>query len=235
VINFSTRPFAERRRVFPDPAAPTLDGIVAMGDQLNRETLLEAYSFGMFPWPHAEMPCLWFCPDERGIIDFADLRINRSLQKQIRKTKFRFTANKCFAEVVRACSQVPRPGQSGTWITDQIINAYEDFHRAGYAHSVECWEQDQLVGGIYGVFVAGVFSGESMFFKRSNASKICLIKLIEQLQKNGLTWMDIQMVTSVTESLGGRYVAKKEYLERLANTKKLFSVAPKALIWPEYL
>ncbi len=211
--------FAEKRRVFPDPAKPTLDGIVAMGESWNVDTLFEAYSFGIFPWPHKDMPCLWFCPDERGIIDFADLRINRSLTKFLKKTNYRVTFNQCFERVIAECAKVPRPGQDGTWITEQIQNLYCDFHRAGYAHSIECWDGEDLVGGLYGVYVAGVFSGESMFYKKSNASKFCLLKLIERLRECGLTWIDIQMVTSVTEQMGGKYITKKEFLSRLQQSK----------------
>lgn len=206
--------FLEKRKIFPDPAKPTLDGIVAMGEEWKLETLLEAYSFGIFPWPHADLPCLWFCPDNRGVLDFSDLKINRSLAKFLRKTDFRVTFNQKFSEVILACSQVPRPGQEGTWITPQILKAYQEFYEAGYAHSVECWHGEDLVGGLYGVYVAGVFSGESMFFKESNASKFCLLKLIDRLWANGLTWLDIQMVTSVTEQLGGKYITKAEFLRR---------------------
>lgn len=211
--------FVDRRRIFPDPAKPTIDGIVAMGEEWTVATLFEAYSFGIFPWPHADLPCLWFCPDKRGVLDFSNLKINRSLAKFLRKTDFRVTFNQNFREVIIECSRLPRPGQDGTWITPQIQNAYEEFHKAGYAHSVECWHGDRLVGGLYGVYVAGVFSGESMFFKESNASKFCLLKLIDRLRVHGLTWLDIQMVTSVTEQLGGGYITKSDFLHRLEQAK----------------
>jgi leucyl/phenylalanyl-tRNA---protein transferase len=206
--------FVDKRKYFPDPALPTLDGIVAMGDDLNVETLLEAYSFGIFPWPYPDLPCLWFCPDERGVIDFRELHISKSLEKFRRKTEMKITFNKNFTEVMQECSTVPRPGQSGTWITPPILKVYEEFHKQGYAHSVECWLNEKLVGGLYGVYVAGVFSGESMFYKESNASKLCLVTLIEKLREQGLTWMDIQMVTPVTDALGGKLVTKKEFLRR---------------------
>ncbi len=213
--------FVEKRKIFPDPGKPTLDGIVAMGEEWKVETLLEAYSFGIFPWPHAEMPCLWFCPDKRGVIDFKELRVNRSLAKFLRKTPFAITFNQNFSAVITECAKVERAGQTGTWITPQILKAYEEFHRQGYVHSVECWHGERLVGGLYGVYVAGVFSGESMFFKESNASKLCLMKIIEALQTHGLTWMDIQMVTDVTEQLGGKYIGKRDFLNRLEEAKKV--------------
>jgi leucyl/phenylalanyl-tRNA--protein transferase len=211
--------YAEKRRFFPDPLAPTMDGIVAMGDELNPQTLLEAYSFGIFPWPHPEMPCLWFCPDKRGILDFSELHINHSLQKFMKRSMLTVTFNKCFLEVMQECAKAPRAGQSGTWITPPILKAYEQFHHQGYAHSVECWDGESLVGGLYGVFVGGVFSGESMFYKKSNASKLAFLAIIEKLRSCGLTWMDIQMITPVTEVLGGKYIDKKEFLQRLKKSK----------------
>jgi len=116
-------------------------------------------------------------------------------------------------------------------VTSFIKKAYLDFHKAGYAHSIECWYKSELVGGLYGVYVAGVFSGESMFYKRSNASKFCLLKAIDLLKKNGLEWMDIQMITEVTQKMGGRYIAKKEFLERLALRKEKMKIAPIYLNW----
>ena len=199
-----------------------MDGVVAMGDDLTVDTLLEAYSFGIFPWPHPDLPCLWFCPDERGVLDFKDLHIGRSLDKFLRRhgADYEITFNRAFSDVMGECARVPRPGQSGTWITPEIMHTYREFHKLGYAHSVECWSNRELVGGLYGVYVAGVFSGESMFFKKDNASKLCLMRLVAELSKNGLTWMDIQMVTGVTSQLGGRYIAKTEYLDRLKAAKR---------------
>jgi leucyl/phenylalanyl-tRNA--protein transferase len=223
--------FIEKRRFFPNPVEPTLDGIVSMGDVLTNETLLEAYSFGIFPWPHPDLPCLWFCPETRGVLDFSELHIGRSLEKEIRKTNYRYTVNKDFSQVIDECAKTKRPGQAGTWVTPLIKNAYLEFHKAGYAHSLECWDGDELVGGMYGVYVAGVFSGESMFYKRSNASKLCLIKLIDQLKQNGLSWMDIQMVTDVTERLGGKYIPKLEFLKRVEAEKSRIKKNPIQLKW----
>ena len=220
--------FAEKRRRFPDPKSQTMDGIVAMGDELTVDVLLEAYSFGIFPWPHPDLPCLWFCPDQRGVLDFTNLRINRSLEKFLKKTTYHVTFNKAFSLVMSECAQIPRPGQDGTWITSPILKAYLDFHRAGYAHSVECWDGEELVGGLYGTYVAGSFSGESMFYKKSNASKFCLIQLINWLKSQGLNWMDIQMITPVTEQLGGHYIEKNEFLTRIEKAK----LSARPLVWP---
>ena len=212
--------FVETRHKFPDPRLPTMDGIVAMGDELSVDTLLEAYSFGIFPWPHEDLPCLWFCSDHRGVLDFADLKVSKSLQKFMRKSDWRVSFNTSFEQVIRSCASAPRLGQKGTWITEPIVKAYLEFHRAGYAHSVECWDEANLVGGLYGVYVGGVMSGESMFFKKSNASKVCLLSLVDVLKKNGLRFLDIQMTTSVTESMGGKCIPKLEFLDRLRQLKK---------------
>jgi leucyl/phenylalanyl-tRNA---protein transferase len=203
------------RRVFPNPQGPTLDGIVAMGVPLTVATLVEAYSFGIFPWPHEDLPILWFSPDPRGVLDFADLHISKSLRKFMSKMEFKVTFDKAFAQVINECAQTARPGQAGTWITEPIMSAYREFHKAGYCHSVEVWHGENLVGGLYGVLIGGVFAGESMFFKKSNASKVALVALVEKLQGMGHAWMDIQMLTPVTESLGGKYISKAEYYQRI--------------------
>jgi leucyl/phenylalanyl-tRNA--protein transferase len=211
--------FAEDLISFPDPHL-ALEGIVDLSDDLSVERLLEAYSFGIFPWPHENYPTLWFCPAERGVLDFKDFKIPQSLKKFMRKTDFRVTMDKAFDRVIEACAKQPRPGQKGTWINAQILKAYKDFHRAGYAHSVEVWSGEELAGGIYGVYVGGLFCGESMFFKKSNASKYALVKLVEFLKEQKLTWMDVQMVTPLTEMFGGHYITRAQFLRRLEAAKK---------------
>jgi leucyl/phenylalanyl-tRNA--protein transferase len=212
--------FATHRRRFPDPRFCSEEGIVAFGDDFSIDTLLEAYSFGIFPWPHEGLPCPWFSPDPRGVLDCDRLRINASLRKFLKKTDWRVTFNEDFGAVIRACAASPRSGHAGTWITAPMIHAYTRLHAAGYAYSVECWEGNEMVGGLYGVNVAGVVSGESMFFKKSNASKLCLLRLIDLLRDRGATFMDIQMITPVTESLGGRYISREEFLNRLEQSKR---------------
>jgi len=214
-LSWQEKPRLKTRRVFPDPRGPTLDGIVAMGVPLSVRTLAEAYSFGIFPWPIQDLPLLWHCPDYRGILDFSDLRINRSLRKFLSKNTYQVTFDKAFSEVVAACAQVPRPGQDGTWITPEIKIAYQEFFEAGYAHSVEVWQGERLVGGLYGVLIKGLFAGESMFFREDNASKVALLAVIERLKGLGHQWMDIQMLTPVTESLGGKLISKAEFFARL--------------------
>lgn len=212
------RPFAPRRETFPDPRE-ALEGVVDLSDDLRVERLLEAYSFGIFPWPHGDLPTLWYSPEERGVLDFCEFHVPRSVDKVARRNSFTFTFNRAFSEVIEGCAQVRRPDQAGTWITDRILSAYRDFHSAGYAQSLEVWEGETLVGGLYGVYVAGVFCGESMFFRVPNASKLALIRLVNFLRERGLTWMDIQMVTPVLQNFGGKYISRDRYLKRLEMAK----------------
>jgi len=201
---------------FPDPEHADDSGLLCMGGALDVETLYAAYTRGIFPWPHQGTPLLWFTPADRGVLDFEDLHIARSLKRFMRGTDWQLTFDQDFAAVIRACSAVPRPGQEGTWITDEMIAGYTAFHEAGFAHSVECWHGDQLIGGIYGVFVQDVFSAESMFHLQDNASKLCLLALIERLQVRGLTWLDVQMVTPTLEAFGAKEIPRDEFLERIA-------------------
>lgn len=207
--------------IFPDPRYfPGIDGIVYVGADLESKTLLQAYRLGIFPWPVEGYPLLWHCPDPRGVLDFDQLHIPRSLARILKRNPYTFTFNRAFSQVIESCAQQSRKGQTGTWILPSFIPSYTRFHRAGFAHSVECWNGDRLVGGLYGVYVSGVFSGESMFHSEPNTSKLCLIKLVERLKSLGLSWMDIQMVTPVTKHLGGRYIPRLEFLSRLEFLRK---------------
>jgi len=202
------------------------DGVVDINDDLSIERLFEAYSFGIFPWPHEEYPVLWFSPEERGVLDFSDFHISKSFRKFIKNNSFKISFNTNFKDVVTSCSEVPRVDQEGTWITDMILSSYLEFHKRGYAHSVECWNQNgDLVGGVYGVMVGGVFSAESMFYKESSASKYALYSLIKKLETCGLLWLDIQMVTDFTKTMGAKYISRSEFLERMQVSQK------KALAW----
>jgi leucyl/phenylalanyl-tRNA--protein transferase len=203
---------------FPDPwlLPEESDGLIYIGGNLAVETLILAYSQGIFPWPLEEAyPLFWFCPEPRGVLDFDDLHVPKSLAKLLRKNEFRVTFNQAFPRVIEECAKQPRPGQEGTWIVPAILPAYEAFHREGYAHSVEVWRGDALVGGLYGVSVQGVFSGESMFHLEPNTSKLALLAMAEKLRELGLKWMDIQMLTPVTELLGGHYISRRDFLVRL--------------------
>jgi leucyl/phenylalanyl-tRNA--protein transferase len=204
---------------FPDPRSANRDGIVAVGGDLHPRSLLLAYRQGIFPWPVEGFPLLWFCPAERGILEFRDLHLPRSLVRARRQTALRFSIDQAFAEVIRACAATPRPGQDGTWITLQIIAAYIRLHRMGIAHSAEGWRGERLVAGIYGVEVDGAFAAESMFYHESNASKLALLHLIDHLRARGLEWLDIQVLTPHLARLGAKAIPRDEFLEKLRRTR----------------
>ena len=209
---------------FPNPETQSSEeGLVCVGGELTVQTLLSAYVQGIFPWPQKGYPMLWFSPPERGVIDLKEFHISKSLRKDFKKCDFQFSMNQKFDAVIRACEEQTRPGQDGTWITPEVRKAYTEFHQAGFAYSVECWEKDELVGGLYGVLIDQFCSAESMFYKRSNASKYCILYLIEFLRENNIEWLDIQMVTPVTESFGGKYITRKEFMQRLKNVIEIRS------------
>jgi leucyl/phenylalanyl-tRNA--protein transferase len=216
-------------RRFPDPRSATSDGLVAVGGDLHPDTLRQAYRQGIFPWPAPGLPLLWFSPPERGILEFADLHVPRSLVRAARRQPLRLTVDADFAAVIRGCAGTPRPGQDGTWVTDEIIEAYERLHALGVAHSVEAWCAGRLVGGIYGVEVDGAFAAESMFYRQPNASKLALLHLVEHLRGHGLDWLDIQVLTPHMARLGARVVPREQFLARLAATRarglRLFAAA----------
>ena len=200
---------------FPDPRHTAYGGIVAVGGQLNAVNLLSAYRQGIFPWPIDDWPLTWFCPEERAILEFCDLHVPRSLARIKRRTRFSFTIDQDFRSVIQACAKAKRAGEDGTWITPEMIRAYCELHRSGHAHSVEAWEGEHLVGGLYGVDAGGAFAGESMFFLRPNASKLALLHLIEHLAKRGLDWLDIQVMTPHMEALGAKLISRDRFLEKL--------------------
>jgi leucyl/phenylalanyl-tRNA--protein transferase len=206
---------------FPDPRDAPYGDIVAIGGPLNSANLLQAYSKGIFPWPMEGLPLTWFCPEERGILDFQRLHVPRSLRRLQRRAPFRFTLDQDFVAVIEACARTERPHEEGTWITAGMLRAYKDLHRLGHAHSVEAWEGSQLVGGLYGVDASGSFAGESMFYLRPNASKLALLFLIEHLSSRGLDWLDIQMVTPHMQALGAHTISRHEFLLKLARTQAL--------------
>lgn len=207
---------------FPDPKFATAEGIVAVGGDLDPENVLEAYRRGIFPWPIDGLPLVWFSPPERAILEFADLHIPRSLIRERRRTRLQLTIDKDFRAVIRACANAERVGESGTWITPEVVRSYTELHRRGVVHSAEAWEDFEggtLVGGLYGVDADGAFAGESMFYLRPNASKLALLFLIEHLRERGLTWMDIQMMTPHMQALGAKLISRERYLEKLAETR----------------
>jgi leucyl/phenylalanyl-tRNA---protein transferase len=205
---------------FPDPRGATPEGIVAVGGTPEPSLLEEAYARGIFPWPVEGYPLLWFSPPERGVLFFAELHVPRSLARERRRTRLTFTIDRAFARVMRACAAVERAGEQGTWITREMVRGYCEFHRMGRAHSVEAWEGEELVGGLYGVDAGGAFAGESMFRLRPNASKLALLFLIDHLKARGLAWLDIQVMTPHMEALGARLVPREEFLQLLADARR---------------
>ena len=201
---------------FPDPRNAGADGLVAVGGNLLPETLLAAYRRGIFPWPIESWPLTWFSPQERAILVFDEMHIARSLARERRRTRLRFTIDQDFRGVIESCARAVRPHEEGTWITRAMIEAYCELHGRGAAHSVEAWEGEELVGGIYGVDAGGAFAGESMFYLKPNASKLALLRLVEHLSARGLAWLDIQVMTPHMHALGAKLVGRDEFLDRLA-------------------
>jgi leucyl/phenylalanyl-tRNA---protein transferase len=201
----------------PDPADEL--GLVALDYNLSPDRLISAYRHGIFPWPDSSAfsPIPWVSPPRRAILEFAALHVPRNLRKAQRKlASLRFTIDEAFEQVITACAAAPRYGQRGTWITPAMIAAYIAVHQLGHAHSVEAWDGETLVGGLYGVTAAGVFTGESMFHRIDDVSKLCVLHLIEQLRPRGATWLDIQQLTPHFALLGAREIPRAEFLERLA-------------------
>lgn len=207
----------ELMEIFSNPRAETSEGIIAAGGAMNPELLIYSYAQGVFPWPHEGYPLLWFSPEMRGVIDFSEFRMPRSFQKWLKnqRSKYVVTMNTKFLEVIRECKVQKRKGQSGSWINKEIEINYDQLFRMGHAFSLEITRDSQLVGGIYGVNSEKYFSCESMFHKEDNTSKLALYELIQYLTGLGHTWIDIQMVTSVCESLGGKLITKDEFLQRI--------------------
>ena len=203
------------RSRFPDPRRVRGD-IVAIGEDFSVETLRDAYRHGIFPWPHEGLPLPWFSPRRRAVIFFDELHVGRTLRKTMKHSGFTFTIDRDFTAVIRACASAPRPEQDGTWIDARIIAAYTRLHAAGDAHSVEVWRGEELAGGLYGVDAGGLFTGESMFYREPDASKLALLFLIEHLKTRGATWIDCQVMTPHMEALGAREIARGKFLDLLA-------------------
>lgn len=202
----------------PDPADEI--GLVALDYNLSPDRLISAYRHGVFPWPDSSSPFSpipWVCPPRRAVLEFAALHVPKNLRKAQRALgpTLRFTIDAAFPEVIAACAHAPRPGQHGTWITSPMLAAYTELHRRGHAHSVELWDGAELVGGLYGVAAGGVFTGESMFHRRDDASKLCVLHLIEHLRARGSSWLDIQQLTPHFAALGAREISREQFLRWL--------------------
>jgi leucyl/phenylalanyl-tRNA--protein transferase len=205
----------DERLIFPPPALADPNGILALGGDLRPERLLLAYSMGIFPWYSEDMPILWHSPDPRLVLTPATLHVGRSLRKAMRRRPYEIRLDTAFADVIDACAQSPRPGQNGTWITGEMRAAYVELHRRGFAHSAEAWQDQRLVGGLYGVSLGGVFFGESMFAYASDASKLAFVTLMRQLAAWGIDLVDCQVHTEHLASLGAEEWPRARFLAAL--------------------
>ena len=205
----SNSPFPDVSLALTEP-----DGLLAIGGDLTVERLMAAYRNGIFPWYSDEQPVLWWSPDPRSVLMVDELHVSKSLNKTIRKNLFSVTMDHAFEEVIVHCAQ-PRKDSLGTWITDEMQQAYIRLHHAGYAHSVECWFQDKLVGGLYGVALGQVFFGESMFSTKTDASKVAFVSMVRQLQKWGFVLVDCQIKSEHLDRFGAISIPRKRFIEQL--------------------
>lgn len=219
----------DQQHVFPplNSALSEPNGLLAFGGDLSVERLVTAYSSGIFPWFNSGEPILWWSPDPRAILVCDELHCSRSLAKLIRQQKYRVTINNAFADVIKHCASVPRRHQfnsaalsSQTWITEHMINAYVRLHEAGYAHSIEVWNDERLVGGLYGVSIGANFAGESMFHLETNTSKLALVALVKHLQRFNIGFIDCQIDNPHLSSLGCRTVSRDDFLTLLEGSRK---------------
>jgi leucyl/phenylalanyl-tRNA--protein transferase len=204
----------DKELIFPPVHLAEPDGLLAIGGDLSTERLLLAYRNGIFPWYEGDH-ILWWCPDPRFALIPSELKVSKSMQQLIKRETFKFTIDRAFTEVISHCKTVPRRGQDGTWITEDVREAYTRLHKAGYAHSAEVWQGNELVGGLYGVRLGKVFFGESMFSKVSNASKYAFISYVQHLKTEDVQLIDCQVYTAHLESLGARMMPRQVFVQML--------------------
>ncbi|NNL67951.1 MAG: leucyl/phenylalanyl-tRNA--protein transferase [Myxococcales bacterium] len=208
--------------LFPPAECAHESGLVAVGGRLEPEWLLTAYRQGIFPWPSSEVePMLWFSPDPRCVLVPSRIHVSRKLARTLRRETFTVRFDSDFEGVIRACGQVPRPDQDGTWVTEPMIAAYRRLHALGHAHSVETWRDGRLVGGIYGVALGGAFFGESMFHRESDASKVAMVALARRLEAWGYAMLDCQVENEHLLSMGAESIPRGRFLEELAAALRL--------------
>lgn len=201
--------------IFPDPELARSDGLLAVGGDLHPARLLLGYHMGIFPWYSAGMPILWHSPDPRFVLFTDQLHVGRSLKKVVRKRRFELKLDSAFEQVIEACGATPRPGQRGTWITEEMKDAYVRLFRRGFAHSAEAWLDGELVGGLYGVSIGRMYFGESMFSWVNDASKVAFLGLVRQLEAWDYDLLDSQVYTDHLARFGAREIPRREYLKLL--------------------
>lgn len=203
--------------LLPDPFEADVDGVVGVGADLAPGTLVDAYARGIFPWPHPEVPLPWFSPDPRGLLWFERLHVSRSLRRTMRRCGWVTTVDQDFDGVIAGCAA--GRGDAGTWINPSMVSAYRRLHDLGWAHSVEVWDGDELVGGLYGVQVGGVFTGESMFHRVTDASKIALVDLVTRFRAAGGRVVDVQLTTEHLRTMGAEDVPRADFLDLLGSCR----------------
>lgn len=209
--------FLSKELYFPPSTQTSPEGILAIGGDLSPERLLLAYQNGIFPWFNEDEPILWWCPEERMVLFFEDLKISKSMRNIINQKKFNITFNTAFREVITNCKKAFRKGQEGTWITNEMVEAYCKLNNLGIAKSVEVWQDNELVGGLYGIDLGHIFCGESMFSSVSNASKVAFIYLAKQLEFAGYRLLDCQVYNDHLASLGCVEIDREDFLTLIRN------------------
>lgn len=217
---------------FPNPRRSTPEGIVAIGGNITVPRLLEAYRQGIFPWYNYGDPIYWWCPDPRFVLYPDNLKVSKSMRPYFNQKKFGLSFDRCFCDVMLSCAVQERKGHYGTWITPEMLEGYTALHEAGYAHSVEVWQGEELVGGLYGVALGRVFFGESMFAKASNASKFGFIALVRVLKERGFDLIDCQQETPHLASLGAESISREDFLAHLKCNEEKTSLTGS---WSEWL
>ncbi|MFT3775114.1 MAG: leucyl/phenylalanyl-tRNA--protein transferase [Minicystis sp.] len=206
----------DHRLIFPRPDLAEPNGLLAVGGDLRPERLVLAYASGIFPWYDEDAPILWHSPDPRTVLRPASLDVPRSLAKTLRRKTYEVRLDTAFREVIEGCQRAPRPGQDGTWITDEMLEAYVDLHERGVAHSAEAWHEGELAGGLYGISLGGAFFGESMFAKQPDASKVAFVTLVRQMERWGIDLIDCQVHTAHLARFGAEDWPRARFLEALA-------------------
>jgi len=200
---------------FPPADHANQDGLLAIGGKLTEDWLLMAYQHGVFPWFSEGDPIMWWSPNPRFVLKPENVKVSKSMRPILNSEKYSFKFDSDFEQVIENCSRIPRQGQNGTWITTHMMDAYIALHKIGMAHSAEIWEDDQLIGGLYGVSIGGMFFGESMFSKKPNASKLALIRLSEWLKQKGFDLIDCQIYSEHLERMGAQLISRADFISEL--------------------